>query len=98
MLLRSGDRIYGIRLWFFEFMSLRGSYEFKEQKTNSWFLKIGPLAWDTFDCSLSYSGTALFCLRCAYCAKPTIGCNDHWFCGMCQMCKTKVGQAVRETS
>jgi hypothetical protein len=29
----------------------------------------------------------LFALRCATCGGWTLGCREHWFCGMCPSCK-----------
>jgi hypothetical protein len=27
--------------------------------------------------------------RCASCGKPTLGCKDHWFCGLCEPCRAE---------
>ena len=31
--------------------------------------------------------TQLFALRCGLCKRLHFGCDEHWFCGMCQSCK-----------
>jgi hypothetical protein len=32
----------------------------------------------------------LFALRCADCRRWTLGCKDHWICGLCERCRTAV--------
>lgn len=29
----------------------------------------------------------LFALRCGLCLRFSLGCDEHWFCGLCEACK-----------
>ena len=58
-------------------------------------IQIGPVWWDAYDWSLAVHEKdnvwqGLFSLRCADCRRFSCGCDEHWFCGTCQPCKTKL--------
>lgn len=50
---------------------------------------------DTYDWSLGIKRQRnqltiidlIFSLRCAECRRFSLGCRDHWFCGMCRDCE-----------
>lgn len=71
-------------------------------------LRMRRFFWDSRDCALvserrsedavgpiSYS-VALFALRCAACGRFTTGCKDHWFCGVCESCRSEMEQSAKE--
>jgi hypothetical protein len=63
-------------------------------------IEVCGLRWDTYDWSLAWRQnpapdklrvyTTFFALRCATCRRFVIGCDEHWFCGLCTMCKKDV--------
>jgi len=32
----------------------------------------------------------VFALRCHLCRRLTLGCRDHWLCGLCEACRASV--------
>jgi hypothetical protein len=62
-------------------------------------LTVGRWQWDTADWSLSRrdleakppvtSYIGIFAIRCCVCHRFTIGCKDHYFCGLCESCRSR---------
>lgn len=56
-------------------------------------ITLGRLSWDTWDWRKLDPGPfhcveqQLFALRCAQCQQFTLGCMEHWFCGICELCR-----------
>ncbi len=58
-------------------------------------VNIGKLQLDSFDMSVSWQVAPTewrqgIAFRCTQCMRFTLGCRDHWLCGLCEPCRHEV--------
>lgn len=55
-----------------------------------WDFHNWSLAWRTEHTAAHTAWQEMFALRCALCRAWSLGCSEHWLCGLCEPCKMNV--------
>lgn len=68
-------------------------------------INVGRLSFHTLDWSISWttertpvrtSQKVLIAIRCSCCWRFSLGCSEHWFCGVCEACRCQVLDELTE--